>query len=227
MNLDIISIDPENKNHTIPKTYGVYKLSTTEKGLRYRYGNHPVRMKELERKHDVVQLVALFFNREDAKAYVSGAKAPSSDNIPTKSVLREELVALALRWQETYGVAPSVTSTISEYDAAKLVGMTDTDYANYMQDKTAVARGHDFIYNGIKYQIKAHRPSGKPGSKISNAGKARNYEWDILIWIRYDKNYEIQEAWSWDRARYIELFDSVNRISPDDMRQGTDLLRAK
>ncbi len=138
-------------------------------------------------------------------------------------ILRNELVNLALKWQETYGVAPAITSTISEYDAAKLVGMTDSEYSDYMRDKTAVARGHDFIHNGIKYQIKAHRPSGKPGSKISNAGKARNYEWDILIWIRYNQTFEIEEAWSWEREQYIENFDSKKGVSPRDMRMGTKI----
>ena len=83
-----------------------------------------------------------------------------------------------------------------------------------------VSRGHDFIHEGVRYQIKAHRPSGKRGSIITNAGKARNYEWDRLIWIRYDTEYEIQEAWSWDRDKYIMEFDSVNRISPENMRKG-------
>jgi len=138
-------------------------------------------------------------------------------------ILRNQLVDLALTWQESYGVAPAITSTISEYDAAKLVGMTDAEYSNYMRDKTAVARGHDFIHNDIKYQIKAHRPSGKPGSKISNAGKARNYEWDILIWIRYNQFFEIEEAWAWEREKYIEHFDSQKGVSPKDMRKGKKL----
>lgn len=134
--------------------------------------------------------------------------------------LRKKLVELALKWQNRYGVAPSITSTVSEYDAAMLLGMSDEQYSSYMQDKTAVARGHDFIFEGVKYQIKAHRPSGKPGSKISNAGKARNYEWDVLIWIRYSVNYEIEEAWLWDREAYIENFEKKTRISPDNMRKG-------
>lgn len=131
--------------------------------------------------------------------------------------LRSQLVNVALQWQEAYGVAPSITSAVSEYDAARLMGMTDSQYAEYMQDKTAVARGHDFIHNGIKYQIKAHRPSGKKGSPITNAGKAQNYDWDVLIWIRYNQFYEIEEAWSWDRDSYIVCFDAANRISPTDM----------
>ena len=105
-----------------------------------------------------------------------------------------------------------------------LSGMSDEQYSAYMQDKTAVARGHDFIFEGVKYQIKAHRPSGKPGSRITNAGKARNYEWDALIWIRYSVNYEIEEAWLWDREAYVENFDGKARISPDDMRKGKGLV---
>ena len=138
--------------------------------------------------------------------------------------LRKKLVEVALEWQKRYGVAPAITSAVSEYDAAMLSGMSDEQYSAYMQDKTAVARGHDFIFEGVKYQIKAHRPSGKPGSRITNAGKARNYEWDALIWIRYSVNYEIEEAWLWDKEAYIENFDEKARISPDDMRKGKRLV---
>ncbi len=138
--------------------------------------------------------------------------------------LRSELVEIALKWQKRYGVSPAITSAVSEYDAALMVGMKEDEYSIYMQDKTAVSRGHDFIFNNTKYQIKAHRPSGKPGSKITNAGKARNYEWDILIWIRYDVNFKIEEAWSWDRQSYIQAFDDKKRISPTDMRKGLELI---
>jgi hypothetical protein len=128
-----------------------------------------------------------------------------------------------LKWERKYGVAPSIVSAISEYDAAtRLVGMSDSEYSRYMQEqnRTAVSSGHDLAYKNIRYQIKAHRPSGKPGSKITNASKAGNYNWDILIWIRYNKEYEIEEAWSWDRDKYIKAFDSATRISPADMRKG-------
>ncbi len=138
--------------------------------------------------------------------------------------LRQRLVQVALEWQKQYGIAPAITSAVSEYDAAKMVGMTDEEYSKFMQDKTAVCKGHDFIHKGVKYQIKAHRPSGKPGSDITNAGKAQNYEWDILIWIRYNKDYQIQEAWSWERDKYIKAFDSVKRISPENMRKGLRLV---
>ncbi len=138
--------------------------------------------------------------------------------------LRSRLVEIALDWQKSYGVAPAITSAVSEYDAARLVGMSDEEYSDYMQDKTAVARGHDFVFDGVRYQIKAHRPSGKPGSRITNAGKARNYEWDVLIWIRYDESFQIVEAWSWEREAYIAAFDEKARISPADMRGGQNLL---
>ena len=140
------------------------------------------------------------------------------------TVLRQNLVQIALEWQRQYGISPSIISAISEYDAAKLVGMSDDEYSEYMRDKTAVRRGDDFIFKGVRYQIKAHRPSGKPGSFITNAGKAQNYDWDKLIWIRYNTEYEIQEAWLWERCKYIEAFDTVERISPVDMRKGRRLV---
>lgn len=75
--------------------------------------------------------------------------------------LRNKLVEIALQWQERYGVAPSITSTISEYDAAMLVGMSENDYSAYMKDKTAVNKGSDFVFNNTRSQVKANRPSGK------------------------------------------------------------------
>lgn len=137
--------------------------------------------------------------------------------------LRKKLISVALEWQRRCGVAPAITAALSEYDAAKLVGMTDEKYAEYMCDKTAVCRGHDFVHQGVRYQIKAHRPSGKPGSFITNAGKAKNYDWNILVWIRYNIEYEIEEAWSWQREEYITAFDAMTRVSPADMRKGKRL----
>ena len=46
--------------------------------------------------------------------------------------LRNNLVDVALQWQEKYGVAPSITSAVSEYDAAMLVGMKENEYSEYM-----------------------------------------------------------------------------------------------
>ena len=40
-------------------------------------------------------------------------------------MLRDKLVEIALQWQSKYGVAPQITSVISEFDAAMLVGMSD------------------------------------------------------------------------------------------------------
>ena len=101
--------------------------------------------------------------------------------------LRKKLVDIALEWQECFGVAPSITSAISEYDAALLVGMTEREYSEYMKDKTAVSKGSDFVFNHQRYQVKANRHSGKPGSKVTKVAKATNYLWDKLIWILYDK----------------------------------------
>ena len=103
--------------------------------------------------------------------------------------LRNKLVSIALEWQERFGIAPQITTPISEYDAAILVGFPEKEYSDYMQDKTAVNKGYDFIYNNVRYQIKGNRPSGKPGSKVTRVPKAANYDWDILIWVLYDKYY--------------------------------------
>ena len=65
-------------------------------------------------------------------------------------MLRDKLVDIALQWQANFGVAPSITSSISEYDAAILIGMSEKEYSDYMRYKTAVAKGTDFVYKFIK-----------------------------------------------------------------------------
>lgn len=54
--------------------------------------------------------------------------------------LRTQLVESALEWQKRFGVAPAITSQLSEYDAAMLVGCSEQEYSDYMEDKTAVDR---------------------------------------------------------------------------------------
>ena len=141
--------------------------------------------------------------------------------------LRDKLVEVALEWQNSFGVAPQITSAISEYDAAMLVGMSEEEYSDYMQDKTAVAKGLDFAFKNIRYQVKANRPSGKPGSPVTKVPKATNYNWDKLIWILYDKNYVMQEVWEWDVEAYIKAFDSIDRLSPAHYRKGRCLYIAR
>ena len=137
--------------------------------------------------------------------------------------IRENLVSIALSWQEQFGVAPSITSTLSEFDAAKLVGMSEIEYSDFMQTQTAVQKGYDFIHKNIRYQVKGNRPSGKPGSKVTMVPKAKNYDWDILIWVLYNKEYEIQEAWAWEADKYKSAFHDIKRLSPKHYRAGQDI----
>ena len=137
--------------------------------------------------------------------------------------LRDKLVGLALTWEKTFGNAPHITAALSELDAALLVGCSIDEYAECMEGVTSVRRGHDFEFKGRRYQVKANRPSGKPGSAVTLVPKAKNFDWDVLIWMLYDKDYEIQEAWSWEVAPYRQAFESLKRLSPSDYRHGTRL----
>ncbi|MEM9079386.1 MAG: hypothetical protein AAGC74_01700 [Verrucomicrobiota bacterium] len=137
--------------------------------------------------------------------------------------LREQLVDTALEWQRRFGVAPAITSTLSEYDAALLVGCTEAEYSEFMKDRTAVSRGSEFVFEGKRYQVKANRPSGKTRSKVTLVGKGNNYEWDNLIWMHYTTNYQFLEAWIWGVEAYKDAFDEVMRLSPEHMRRGRPL----
>ncbi len=137
--------------------------------------------------------------------------------------LRQRLVAIALEWEARFGVAPHITTAISEYDAARLIGCPEDEYCQDMRMRTAVGKGFDFRFRGQRYQVKANRPSGKPGSKVTLVAKARNYDWDLLIWLRYNREYELEEAWLWENEAYRRAFESQKRLSPFDMQRGTRL----
>lgn len=133
---------------------------------------------------------------------------------------RARLVTIALEWERAFGVAPQITSAVSEYDAARLVGHSEESFGHDCIGRTAVSRGSDFSYNGLRYQVKANRPSGKPGSVVTKVGKANNYEWDRLIWVLYDSGYVLLEAWEWDVDSYRASFDAQPHVRPPDMRRG-------
>ncbi|GED30262.1 hypothetical protein [Brevibacillus centrosporus] len=89
-------------------------------------------------------------------------------------LLRSRLVSMALEWERKVGIIPHITTVISEYDAARLVGCPCSEYSSQIKMMTAVQKGYDFIYTEIRYQVKACRPSGKKGSKITTVPKATN-----------------------------------------------------
>ena len=54
---------------TVPRSYGVYRVpSSAGSTRRFRFGNHPVRQRELEREFGACKLEYLFTERDDAKA---------------------------------------------------------------------------------------------------------------------------------------------------------------
>src|SRR5436309_3388767 len=99
--------------------------------------------------------------------------------------LRNQLVSASLDWESYLGVAPSITSAISELDAAMLVGMKENDYCCDGKLRTAVSKDVDFTCNGVRYQVTANRPSGKKGSVVTLVSQKtehkRPFGWDRLI----------------------------------------------
>jgi hypothetical protein len=71
------------------------------------------------------------------------------------SILRKQLVDFALEWERCFGVAPSITTAISELDAALMVGLHEDAYCADGKLRTAVRKDVDFICNGIRYQVTA------------------------------------------------------------------------
>jgi hypothetical protein len=137
--------------------------------------------------------------------------------------LRDKLVSIALEWQRTYGNAPAITGTLGEYDAAMLVGCTEEDYQTQMRERSVVARGHDFVHAGSRYQVRANRPSGRRGSPVTLVSKPDSYEWDFFVWVHYHTDFRLREAWLWPVAEFRTQLGSVSRLSPSHVRQGERL----
>ena len=137
--------------------------------------------------------------------------------------LRQELVQTALEWEERFGVMPGITGIVAEFDAAMLVGHTPKTFSLEMQGTTAVRKGVDFHYKKRRYQIKGNRPSDKPGAKVTLVSKTKNYDWDVLIWVLYNKSFDIEECWQWSVEKYRDQFDNQKRLGPKDMRLGKSL----
>jgi len=53
--------------YTAPRTFGVYRLAEPRASKQHRFGNHPVRQRELETEFGDVELVALFYDRTSAQ----------------------------------------------------------------------------------------------------------------------------------------------------------------
>ena len=121
--------------------------------------------------------------------------------------LRDLLVQISLEWERRFAVAPQITVSVAKYDAAKLVGTSLKVGKGRKESDTAVTNGVDFRKDNIFYQVKSNRPSGKLGSKVTLVGKATNFDWHKLVWILYDREYNIKEAWEFSRNKYRELFE--------------------
>jgi hypothetical protein len=63
---------------TIPRTYGVYRLGSKTKSVRrFRFGNHPIRQRELINEHGAADIIAVFFDRRHAEELASIENAMS------------------------------------------------------------------------------------------------------------------------------------------------------
>jgi hypothetical protein len=58
--------DPANRNWTIPKSYGVWRVTLPGDSKEYREGNNPVRENELRREYRQVSCLALYSTKDEA-----------------------------------------------------------------------------------------------------------------------------------------------------------------
>ncbi len=141
--------------------------------------------------------------------------------------IRDQLVQTVLKWENMFGFFPGqagITAAVSEYDAAMMLGHNEAEYIISIAGRGPVGRGHDFVFEKKRIQVKANRPGGRPGDAVWNAGpKVKTDGWDILIYILYDKDYVPQEAYKFDCDTYERLFSDKKSLRLDDMRKGNKL----
>lgn len=62
---------PQNPNWTKPRSWGVWELPVDASGKQYRYGNNPVREKELTSEFGKVTCLAIYTDRVAAMAHAT------------------------------------------------------------------------------------------------------------------------------------------------------------
>ena len=141
--------------------------------------------------------------------------------------IRDQLVQLVLEWEERFGFFPGqagITAAVSEYDAAMMLGHNEAEYIISVAGRSPVGCGHDFVFKNKKIQVKANRPGGRSGDTVWNAGpKMITGGCDILIYLLYNKDYVVQEAYQFDCNEYEEMFSNKKSLRLEDMRKGKRL----
>ncbi|QCF27601.1 hypothetical protein soil367_17660 [Hydrocarboniclastica marina] len=73
--------------------------------------------------------------------------------------LRGQLTSTELAWERAFGIAPLINTVFSGYDAARLGGSSTGSCSLATRGTTVVQRGHDYIFNSARYQVKGNRPT--------------------------------------------------------------------
>ena len=140
--------------------------------------------------------------------------------------LRDQLVNSTLEWREKYGNAPTITQSISEYDAARLIGMSEEEYSERTIDSR---RRFNFIYKKRRYQVHGTRQFSQLPESVAIEKKTIKHGCNYFIRVLYNKSYEIQEAWLWDinsvngpdtGKGLKQYFESNDRMTFADLRLG-------
>ncbi|MBF0417814.1 MAG: hypothetical protein HQL86_06160 [Magnetococcales bacterium] len=136
---------------------------------------------------------------------------------------RDNLISLAMEWEDRYGLLPIQSSVIAARDAALLVGMSDERYSLHMQDRVVPAPNDvDFIYNKQRYIVRCARIA--PGTEKVYVSKAHQGSWNYLVFILYDAKFSILGAWQMPNDLYQVQCGDKERLTPEDHQVGKNLL---
>ncbi|MBF0180503.1 MAG: hypothetical protein HQM03_10825 [Magnetococcales bacterium] len=136
--------------------------------------------------------------------------------------LRNDLLVVGRRWQEQFGMTPINYAVIAVYDAAMLVGMTEEQFAEYMQERVlSVGREADFVFERKRYLVKAYRQTDTGGgNRVRYVPKAQHMQWDLLVMILYDAELIVMGAWRMTWDEYIAHCDNKEKLTLEDYQKG-------
>ena len=131
---------------------------------------------------------------------------------------REQLISQSLAWESAFGKSPSITGELGEIDAIFSLGFLTPETLRKRRSASAVKSKSDFEVNGLRYQVKANRPSGRPGSKVTKIGVPKPDGWDELLWVLYNKDYRVQEFWKIDHRTFWQALGGNKHLRPKIIR---------
>jgi Family of unknown function (DUF6998) len=123
-----------------------------------------------------------------------------NNNEPILEIL-QEAKKVAQRYRAATGKPLGITGEVAEYEAARILDIELTPARQAGYDATEKATGH-------RLQIKGRclLPGYKPGQRLGSIDRQK--EWDAVLMVLMDENYDVLEIWEAPRAQVLAALNT-------------------